>query len=235
MKLITYPGSFGEPSASPFCVKAMCLLEMTKQPWAPKYVHDPRKAPKAKFPVLKDEEQTIADSDHIRDYLENKYNVDFDEGLSTEQRAMSRAVIRMVEEHLYFALVCDRWINDDNWAKIKIAFFGHIPFPINPIVTRLVRKQAIQQFKAQGMGRHTPEERFDRAKKDVTAIVGILNGKPFLFGDTATAADASVIPMLRAITITPVATDLTNLAKQNEKLLAYIERGREAIYPKLNK
>ncbi|MCP4710238.1 MAG: glutathione S-transferase family protein, partial [Planctomycetes bacterium] len=149
MKLTVYPNNFTEPSDSPFCVKAMCLLEMADQQWTPHFSSDPRKAPKAKFPVLQDGDRLIADSDQIRDYLENTYQVDFDNGLGSEQRGISRAVIRMAEEHLYFALVCDRWVNDANWAQIKKAYFKDIPFLVNGFITRMIRKQVFGQLNGQ--------------------------------------------------------------------------------------
>jgi len=114
MKLNAYAPFFGEPSGSPFCVKAMCLLEMAGGKWQLSKDVDPRKAPKQKLPTLTDNGKTIADSDAIRDYLEEEFDMDFDDGLSAEQRAISRALIRMTEENLYFGIVCDRWINDDN-------------------------------------------------------------------------------------------------------------------------
>jgi len=43
----------------------------------------------------------------------NKYDVDFERGLSVEQRAIGW----MVEDHLYWALVDVRWSDDANFAK----------------------------------------------------------------------------------------------------------------------
>jgi glutathione S-transferase len=231
MRLKIYPGNFGEPSASPFCVKAMCLMEMAGLEWTPEFSNDPRKAPKAKFPVLRDGKTLIADSDQIRSHLETTYGTNFDEGLTDAQRAASRAVIRMMEEHLYFAIICDRWLNDANWALIRRAYFGHIPKMLNGFVTGQIRKQAVAQVNGHGMGRHSPDERFERAGKDVEAVVDLLGDKAFLFGDTATAADATVVPMLRAAAGTPVKTSLSEMINGKVSLMAYLDRGRDAIYP----
>jgi len=57
--------------------------------------------------------ERIADSTFIRWHLENKYDVDFERGLSVEQRAIGW----MVEDHLYWALVDVRWSDDANFAK----------------------------------------------------------------------------------------------------------------------
>jgi glutathione S-transferase len=209
----------------------MCLMELAGQPWKPKFTPDPRKAPKAKLPVLVDGDKTIADSDQIRDYLESTYAIDFDAGLDDTQRATSRAVIRMMEEHTYFAVVCDRWMNDGNWAHLRKAYFGHLPFPLFGLITRQVRKQAAGQVKNQGMGRHSEEERFARVVKDVDSITALLAGKPFLFGDKPTAADLSAVPFLRAGAGTPEATQLSRRINDDANLTAYLERGMAAFYP----
>jgi len=229
--LTVYPPGFSEPSGSPFCVKAMCLFQLSGLDWTPDFQNDPRKAPKAKFPVLHDAQNTIPDSDAIRDHLEACYDQDFDGGLSREQRATSRAIIRMVEENLYFCLVFDRWVNEANWSNIRKILFGHIPFPLFIFVTHQVRKQALAALKGQGMGRQSRGEVVARAGKDIAAVKVLLGDQAFLFGDRPTAADASVVPMLRAITASPTPTELQALVTTDEDLMAYLDRGQAAMYP----
>lgn len=203
--LVVYPPSLNEPSGSPFSVKAMCLLNMagitaTTKPG------DPRKTPNAKLPVLRIDDRVIPDSEGIRNYVEAKHKIDFDAGLNAQQRAASHALIRMAEEHLYFALVTECWLNDANWEHTKVAFFGHLPKLLFGFVTRMVRKQAIGQVTAQGMARHTENARLQRCQKDVAAIKATLGNQPFLFGDKPTAADATVVPMLSGIVNIPTPT-----------------------------
>ncbi len=231
LELFTYPAAFGAPAASPFCVKAMCLLKASEADWKAIVTSDPRNAPKAKLPYLRDGETLIPDSDEIRDYLEYKYSFDFDDGLSQEERAISRAVIRMAEENLYFVLVCNRWIDDDNWAVARKVLFRGIPKPLFGFVTRQVRKTAIASLIGQGMGRHSAKERAARASKDLDAIAVLLGDKEYLFGNTPTAADYSVIPILQGLATSDVETPSSILVTRNVKLMAYIERGVGTIYP----
>ncbi len=231
LKLVVYPGAFEEPSASPFCVKAMCLLKRSGLEHEVEETNDPRKAPKAKFPILIDGDSVVPDSDQIRDYIERKTGFDFDAGLDAAQRATSRAVIRMLEEHVYFALVCDRWGDDANWAHVKRVYFSHIGFPMQGLVTRMVRKQALGQTEGQGMGRHSDAERFARVKKDIDAVATLLGDKPFLFGAEPTAADLSAVPMLAASAVAPVPTETSRYVSGNAILTGYIERGRREFYP----
>ncbi len=231
LTLIVYPAAFGAPTASPFCVKAMCLMKASGLAWQPEVSSDPRFTPKRKLPVLSDGDKLIPDSDQIRDHLEAHYGIDFDEGLTAQQRAVSRAVIRMVEENLYFILVCNRWLNDENWEVTRRALFGQIPKPLFKFVTSKIRKQAIANVNGQGMGRHSVQERADRAAKDLAAIETLLDGKPFLFGDTPTAADMSVVPMLQAQASSPTTTPISVLVTENATLSDYVARGVSAMYP----
>jgi len=231
MKLTVYPPGFGEISGSPFAVKAIALMEMSGQAYQLDVNPDPRKAPKKKWPVLTDAGQLIPDSDQIREHLETKYSVDFDAGLTAEQKAVSRMVIRAFEENVYFAIVANRWMDDDRWAITKEAFFAGMPPVIGGFIANSVRKGVIKQCLAQGMGRHSDAEQVARVAKDVSAFATLLGDKPFLHGDKPTGADASVVPLLRAQASFPQQNALGDLVLQNPALVDYIERGKAAMYP----
>lgn len=232
IKLTVYPASFEEPTASPFCMKAMCMLHASGLPHEIVETADPRSAPKQKLPFIEIDGSQIPDSEQIRACLEVAADIDFDEGLSVRERAVSRALIRMVEEHVYFAIVADRWAEDDNWEHVRKAFFADVPAIIRGFVTRQVRKDALRRLNGQGMGRHSAEERFDRARRDIIAIREVLGDKPFLFGDAPTAADFSVVPMLRASIVTPEPKPLSNFITSDAVLMDYVTRGTDRMYPK---
>lgn len=232
LTLQVYPPFGSEPSGSPFCVKAMCLLQLAGVPWRPEIVHDPRRSPKGKLPVLVDGARTIPDSGQIRAHLEAEHGADFTAELSQEQRAISTTLIRMVEEHLYFALMCDRWMDEANWRHVRAAYFAALPRPLRGPVSGLVRRQVLRTVRGQGMGRHSADERRARAAEDIAAIRALLGAKPFLMGDAPTAADASAVPMLRALAVTePMPGALSSLVTGDAALVAYLERGRAAMYP----
>lgn len=231
LKLLVYPPAFGELNGSPFVTKALCLLHMAGQPFEVEITPDPRKQPKRKLPVLQDGDQVIPDSDQIRDHLEHKFGIDFDAGLDDRQRAQSRMIIRAVEEHLYFAVLASRWQEDANWVHTRAAFFEGMPGPLAPLVAWMVRRNAVHQVIGQGMGRHSPAERVTRAEKDIAAIEQLLGDQDFLFGDKPTAADASVVPMLRSAGVFPREDEISELVLSRPSLARYIERGRKTIYP----
>ncbi|PCH96735.1 MAG: hypothetical protein COB84_04450 [Rhodobacteraceae bacterium] len=231
LELIVYAPAFGLISGSPFAVKAMCMVANSGQEFRFNIQSDPRKQPKQKMPVLHHGTKIIPDSDQIRDYLESTFNLDFDANLAPQQRATSRAIIRMIEEHLYFAIYANRWQGDKHWAITREQFMGGAPKIIQVLVGNKIRKGAVQQLIGQGMGRHSPKEQLDRAQKDITAIADLLGSQKFLFGNAPTAADYSVAPMLEAAHSFPIANGMTDLVEAHPNLLAYIKRAHEEFYP----
>lgn len=228
LTLLTFPDHFGEPGTSPFVVKAICLLNMSGQPWKREMV-DVRKMPKAKLPVLKVGMRMIPDSENIRTYLEQQ-GADFDNGLTDTERAASRAFIRMAEEHLYFHQVADRWLRDDVWAITRNVIFDVIPKPVRRLITGQLRKKLKAGMYVQGIGRFTEIERAERVAKDLEAIKLQLGGNPYLFGNSPTAADASVCPILSGLASIQLPTEVSDLVKKDGALTAYIARMRAALY-----
>ena len=115
------PG-FGLPDPSPFCMKADILLQMSGLPHERK-IGNMRRAPKGKLPLIIDAGEIVADSTFIRLHLERKYGIDFDKGLTPEQRGIAWAVEKMLEDHLYWFVVSERWANDSNFNRGPLQFF----------------------------------------------------------------------------------------------------------------
>jgi glutathione S-transferase len=229
IKLYTFASGFGQFSYSPFCTKAGWLLNLSGIEWAREDMSDPRKMPLGKLPAIGLSDGTIIpDSDNIRSHLESLGH-DFDAGLSLRDKATSRAFIRMTEEHIYFHQVMDRWGDDANWEVIRQEYFGFLPFFIRGFVTSKLRKNLMLTMNGLGLGRMTVQQRLDRVDLDLIAIANQLGDRPFLFGDTPTAADASVGPMLGAILAAPVPTPLSRRVTEDAALRTYAERCEAAM------
>jgi len=225
------PAGFEEPSVGPFGVKAMCLLKLANQEFQPLPSPNPGPAPLGKFPVLRSGSLVIPDSDNIRDHLEQTHGIDFDAGLSADQRALSRALIRMVEEHVYFAVVCNRWMVYENYALTAGSLMPHLLPGVRFFLPGLIGRSITKAMKAQGMGRFTDAERAARIEKDIDALDQVLGEQEFLFGAEPSAADASVVAMLSPMVNFPRETPLSALIKARPQLEAYIARARAALYP----
>lgn len=221
----------GEPSVSPFCVKVMCLLRLSGLDWRADYDADPRKTPKGKLPVLVDGDEVIADSAAIRAHLERRAGVDFDEGLDAAARGRAHALTRMMEEHYYFHLVSERWLDEDAWPATRAAGFANLPPVVRSIVPLLVRRDLRRAMHGQGAGRYSKAERGERCAADLDAVAAALGEKAFLFADAPTAADASVAPLVSSSLNGAENSVLRRAVEARPALVAYAERARTALYP----
>src|SRR5579872_6852327 len=98
------------PNVSPFCMKLEVYLRLAKIPYKVKYVNNPSRGPKGKLPFIKDNDEAMADSGLIIDYLKAKYGDPLDHDLTHAQQGESRALQRLLEEHLYWVMLYARWI-----------------------------------------------------------------------------------------------------------------------------
>lgn len=228
--LITYPAGFGQFSFSPFCVKAMWLLQAAGVAWEREDSHDPRRFPNAKLPAIRDGAQVIGDSHAIQAHLEAK-GANFWGESDPATRAIGHSLIRMAEEHIYFHLVLDRWGNEKIWPIIREEYFTAIPALLRKPITGSIRKATLKGMSVQGLGRFTEDERLDRIEPDLQAISCILGDGPFLLGDAPRLPDFSVAAMLGAIMACPHSTKLSRRVATDQKLAEYATSVAERMAP----
>ena len=221
--LYTFGPFFGLPDPSPFVIKAMLLLKLAGLP----YREDRggfRKAPKGKLPYINDDGLIVADSTFIRFHIEKKYGVDFDAGLTLEQKAVAWAIEKMCEEHLYFAWMATRWLDGANFAKGPAQFFKAMPMPLRPVVQSLVRRKVKKMLKLQGFGRHTPAEQDELGIADIDALASLIGNKAFVMGEKPCGADATVFAFVAGF-LTPVFdTQIRAAAERHANLTGYRDR-----------
>lgn len=230
--LLTFPPSFGCPSHSPYCVKAMSLLTMAGEAWTPEYFERPAEMPYGKLPVIRVDGALLPDSGRIQAFLETR-GADFHPGLTALQKATARAFQRLAEENLSLGLVHERWMNDDCWVRVRDIFFASIPEVQRVAVTDDIRNQVRTGMLAHGFSRMNDADRLALMQEDLAAIEALLWDGPFLFGDRPTAADASLVPFLDMLSTLPGASPLADLVKGNARLMAYVAAGRAAMYPEM--
>lgn len=230
LTLISFPGGFDQPSHSPFCTKAMCLLEMSGFDWTPEFITNPTRMPLSRLPVLKLNDRLIPDSHHIQDYLENR-GADLFPGLTANDKAQAHFVIRTVEENLRMGLVHDRWLHDDCWSIVREAFFDEVPRLIRRPVTNGIRRKVRAALLSHGIAQFSEKDRLARLGRDLDALSRHLGGKRFLFGDLPCAADAAAVPVLDMLRTLPAKTPLRTMVRSRSDLMDYVTRGRAAIYP----
>ncbi|MBK5960668.1 glutathione S-transferase [Rhodoplanes elegans] len=222
--------AFGLPDPSPFVTKAETLLKMAAVPYR-SVAGNLRKAPKGKLPYIDDDGAVIADSTLIRWHLEKKYGLALDKDLTDAQRAVAWAFEKMIEEHLYWAFVHARWIDDANFDRGPRQFFGAVPAPMRGLVIAMVRRGVRRDLHAQGLARHSPEDMLRLGTRSIDAVADHLGDKPFFMGDQPTVVDATVFPFMAGALCRQFITPLRTAAERHANLPAYVARMAASYFP----
>lgn len=216
-------------SASPFTTKIECFLRLADVPYRMHIVTNPGKTLRGKLPYMEDAGQVISDSEHIVAHLKSAHGVDLDCGLTPRDRAQSHALQRMLEERLYWILVYSRWINPANEGVVREAFFGEVPGVLRGLIYRQALKAVKTALHHQGLGRHTADEIYGFAARDLDAIDGLLGDNTYLFGDAPTLADVVTFSALTNIAMPEFNSRLKDMFKVRQRLVDYEARMR-ALY-----
>ena len=231
--MITLYGSgpnFGLPDASPFVTKVETLLRMSKLPFE-KALMSFSKAPKGKIPYIEDGGQLLGDSTLIRWHIEKKYGIDFDQGLSAEQRAAGWAFEKMAEDSLYWANAYFRWMVDANFRKGPVSFFKDVPAPVRPLVVSMIRRRLRKTLHGQGIGRHSADEITAIGKRSIDAIAGYLGDKPFFMGNVPAGIDATMFAFAVSAICPLFDSELQRAASGHANLRRYVGRMTARFYP----
>jgi glutathione S-transferase len=213
-------------------MKLETYLRMAALPYAvpPSKMQDFGKAPKGKMPYINDGGKVVADSSLIIDYLKHTYGDKLDGWLSAEQQATAVAYQRLMEEHLYWAVVYTRWVEPAGWALTKAAFFDKMPVPLKWVVPTLARRGMVKQLHGHGMGRHSQAEIHALGQRDITALATFLAEKPYFMGHEPCSLDATAYAIIANLVHAPLESPLKQHALQYPQLPAYCERMRSRYY-----
>jgi Glutathione S-transferase N-terminal domain/Glutathione S-transferase, C-terminal domain len=221
---------FGLPHASPFVMKAELLLKMSGLPYRNQEANL-RKAPKGKIPWIEDDGKLIADSTFIRLHLEEGHGIDFSGGYSDRELAVGWAIEKMLEEHLYWLNVNDRWLIDENFWKGPVHFFDKVPALIRPLIVRMVRRKVRQNNHAQGIGRHGPAERLVLGRKAIDCVSAILSDSKYMLGDTICTTDATAYGALLSLTCPIFKSEIREYAETKANVMRYLGRMTAEFFP----
>lgn len=228
--LYTFGPAWGLPDPSPFVTKAIVLLKMSGLAFETN-TKGFRKAPRGKLPYLRDGEAVVSDSTLIRLHLEQRYNIDFDSGLTPEQRGIAWAAEKMCEDHLYWLLVQARWLDGENFERGPASFFKALPGPLRPFIKTMVRRQLRRTLHGQGAGRYTPQERTELADRAFASLSAILGDKPYFMGGKPCGADATVFGFVAGALCPVFETPLRSKAEGYRNLGDYCTRLVQEFFP----
>ena len=223
------PG-FGLPEISPFVTKTEVQLKMAGLEYRKERAM-PTASPKGQLPFIADDGETIADSTFIRAHIEGKYGFDFDAPLNLQQRAQAWAFERMIEHHVYWALVGARWVDPDNFTRGPAHFFDGAPEHLRDKLCEDAQFRVAENYLFSGLGRHAPDEDIDLAVRSLLALSVQLGDKPYLMGNTPCGTDAIAFGALAGILTPFFASPLRQRAERFANLTAYVDRMMLQYYP----
>lgn len=229
--LYSFGTSFGVVDPSPFVLKVDTYMRMANIEFDT--IADAANlkiAPKGKLPFIRDGETTVADSEFIIAYCQEKFQVDLDSHLSEEQKSLAYLIGKSLDENLYWCLVYSRWAKDDTWVHVKKAFFGSMPYPLKFIVPPVARKTVLSALKKQGLGKHSDEEIKIISKRSFQALSDILGEKPYFFGETPSTFDVTAFGFLSQFISVSLNNEINELARQYKNLVTYCNNMSDKYY-----
>ncbi len=230
--LYAFGPAFGLPDPSPFVTKAEVLLKMAGLSYSTD-VKGSANAPKGKLPYIRDGDDIIADTTFIRLHLEQRYNIDFYKWLSPRERGFAWAVEKMCEDHLYWLLMYDRWVDDANFKRGQAKLFKAAPLLVRPFVKGLVRRRIRRTLHGQGVSRYTEGEKMILADRVFASLSAILGDTPYIMGERPCGADATVFAFVLGVLCPVSESGIRGSAKSYPNLEDYCVRLKQQYYPDL--
>jgi glutathione S-transferase len=228
--LYGFGAGFGLPEISPFVTKSEVQLKMAGLAYRKQRAMPPA-SPKGQLPYIEDDGRNIADSTFIRAHIEGKYGFDFDAGLSQKDRAQAWAFERMIEHHVYWAMVGARWVDSDNFAKGPAHFFDGAPEDRREKLREDAQFRVAENYLLSGLGRHAPDDDVELALRSIFALSVQLADKPYLMGDKPCGMDATAFGALSGILTPFFESKLRAKAEKYDNLAAYVDRMMGQYFP----
>lgn len=212
------------PNLSSFVLKLETYLRMTGIPY--KEEVSLKRSSKGKVPFIKLDGKEVGDTNFIIPLLNKKYEKDLNESLNSQEKVISLAFKRLIEENLYWTLVHYRWVeNFSTFSKI-LPYTGFF----KKTAMLLVRRNVKSNLNGHGMGRHTNEEVHEIAETDLKALSEYLGEKQFFMGENPSEIDASLFGLLAQLSYTDSGRE--KLIKEELKNLEeYTNRMRDRYFP----
>ncbi len=220
------------PNPSPFCLKLETYLRVT----GIDYDVDFKKpfSAKGKTPWMTFDGKAVADSQICIETLQKRFpETALDTTLSDAEKAVAKSFQSLLEDHLYFCVLYYRWIDSD-LTYVRKKQFGPLPGPkfANGAVIKLFARGIKKQTAAQGMGRHSAEEIYAFAEKDLKAVSDFLGDKTYSMGNEPGVVDCVLFAfvVIGTFGFEPEAPP-RRILDHFPNLTSHMKRMKEKFYP----
>ncbi|KAG8444741.1 hypothetical protein GDO86_009782 [Hymenochirus boettgeri] len=220
----------GVPSLSPSCLKMETYLRMADLPYQNYF--DGKLSPQGKMPWIEYNHKRVSGTEFIIDFLEEKLGVNLNKQLNPHQRAVSRAVTKMVEEHFYWTLAYCQWVDNLHETQKMLSITGPLSDLLKWILCHLTKGIVKREMYGQGIGRFSEEEIYTLMEKDMRSLAGLLGDKKYFMGPKLSTLDATIFGHLAQAMWTLPGTRPERLLKgEFINLAMYCERIRRKFWP----
>lgn len=219
------PKATPQVSSSPFCVKLEAYLIITGRSYEAAEGLPPF-APTKSVPYVTYRGETFGDSQAIIDRFESEtsgsYKALDKDVLSADQQAVSREVLDLVENKLYFSLVYARFAMDEGWEHEIEEIESGLPWFLRCCLPKWIRSEQIEKVAKRGC------KSADSAFRDIDAwlehLAGVLGDNTFLFGEDPSVADCSLFGFLVVARSCQHKNPLTTAVRENKRLMDFVVR-----------
>ncbi|XP_010900348.1 failed axon connections homolog isoform X1 [Esox lucius] len=220
----------GVPSLSPFCLKMETYLRMVDLPYQNYF--DGKLSPQGKMPWIEYNKQQVSGSEFIIDFLEEKLGVNLNKNLSPQDRAVSRAVTKMVEEHFYWTIAYCQWVDNLEETQKMLSVTGPLSDLLKWILSHLNASMVQREMYGHGIGRFSKEQVYQLMEKDMRSLAELLGDKKYFMGSKMSTVDAAVFGHLaQAMWTLPGSRPEQLIKGELINLAMFCERMRRKFWP----
>jgi len=218
--------AWGLSDVSPFVSKLELWLQLVGLPYEKRYVTGPLRSRTRKIPFvdLDGGQRRLEDSGHIIATLGRERGVDLDRELDGHARARHLLVRRLIETHLYFVMLHQRWQDPAGFELSRKAYFERLPAPLRGLAAFIARRGALRNLHGQGLGRRELHEVQQEGLEDLETLAGFLGDAPFFGGNEVATVDATCAAFLLHLLDAPYPGPLQDRLRREPALLDYLAR-----------
>jgi glutathione S-transferase len=217
--LYSYTELFGVADNNGYGLKVFAFMRLAGLPFVHDHIFDASAAPRGQLPYIVDDGKAVGDSETIIAYLNSKYRLTIDSGLTIRDRQLDLLVARVLDD-LYWVMSYSRWKDERYWPAFQAALLREHPSLTEAGLAK-ARDFNAQRYYFQGIGRCTPDAAYARGLADLDALDDIVSSGAYVHGENPTSVDASIYGFIANIYFYDIETPLKRMVASRPNLVRH--------------